>query len=106
VSTDVRLRAFLADSLDLWRVGGTVHAGVAPAVAEIHAEDGAVISIEPLADGTMPFRWIVRRRAAAATVEERPRPCGSLVGVLSVVRAGLGVDRGSPIRIGPSPADE
>ena len=106
MSPDSRLRAFLADSLDLWRVRGTVDAGVAPAVAEIRASDGTIVSVERIADKTIPFRWMVRRRRPGAPHEERPRPCGSLVGVLGALRTALGVDRGSPLRIAPSPVDE
>jgi hypothetical protein len=106
VSPDSRLRAFLADSLDLWHVGGTVGAGVAPAVAEIRASDGTVVSIERIEEKTIPFRWRVRRRLPGASHEERARPCGSLVGVLSALRSALGVDRGSALRIAPSPRDE
>ena len=105
VDDAARLRAFLADSLDLWRVVGTVEAGAPPVVAEIHAANGTVVSVEPITEATMPFRWTVRRRDANAPAE-RARPCGSLVGVLSAVRAALGVDRGSPLRIAPSAADE
>ena len=106
MSPDSRLRAFLADSLDLWRVEGKVAAGVAPAVAEIRASDGMVVSVERIREETMPFRWTVRARRPGGTHEERARPCGSLVGVLSAIRAALGVDRGSPMRIAPPPLDE
>jgi hypothetical protein len=106
VNADARLRAFLADSLDLWRVSGTVDPGVAPAVAEIRASDGTIVSVERIADKTIPFRWMVRRRGPRASSEERPRPCGSLVGVLGALRTALGVDRGSALRIASSPVDE
>jgi hypothetical protein len=97
--SDVRLRAFLAESLELWGVEGTVGEADAPRVAEIRASDGTTISIERISEATMPFRWLVRRRAAGDASEERPRPYGSLVGVLNALRTALGVDRGSPVRI-------
>lgn len=106
MNPDERLRAFLADSLDLWRVDGKVEAGAPPAIAQIRADDGTVVSIERIPEGTMPFRWMVRRGDPSLAREQRPRPCGSLVGVLSALRVALGVDRGSPVRIAPSPADE
>ena len=105
MNPDARLRAFLADSLDLWHVDGTVDAGVAPVVAEIRADDGMVVSVERITEKSMPFRWLVHRRRPGAVHEERPRPCGSLVGVLGALRSALGVDRGSPLRIAPSPLD-
>ena len=94
------MRAFLMDSLALWRVDGTVEAGEAPAVAVIRADDGTVIRIERLSQPAMPFRWIVRDARHA-----RPRPCGSLVGVLNAVRVALAVDRGRAVRIAPAPDD-
>ena len=102
----MRLRALLADSLDLWRIDGTVKAGVAPAVAEIRTHDGTVVSVERIRDGAMPFRWMVRARRPGGTPAERARPCGSLVGVLGALRGALGVNRGTPVRIAPSPLDE
>ena len=106
MSSDALLRAFLADTLDLWRVEGTVTAGTPPSVAEIHVGDGTLVSLERIAQGTMPFRWLVRARGASAAREERPRPCGSLVGVLGAMRGALGIDRGTALRIAPAPADE
>jgi hypothetical protein len=97
---DIRLRAFLGDSLELWRVAGTVEAGDAPVVAQIHVhDDGTLISIERIEAEDMPFRWSVRGGDA------RARPCGSLVGVLNALRRALGVDRGTAVRIAPSPAE-
>ena len=106
MSSDETLRGFLADSLELWRLEALVEAGTAPAVAEIHARDGTIVSIERIPEGTIPFRWTVSRRASGAATRERARPCGSLVGVLSAMRAALGVDRGTPLRIAPSPVEE
>ena len=96
---NAQLVAFLADSLDLWKVAGTVEAGVAPVVAQLRIRDGAPISIERVTAEGKPFRWIVRAG------DGRPRPCGSLVGVLNALRVALDVDRGMPVRIAPSPAD-
>ena len=99
---DARVRDFLADSLALWRVAGTVEAGELPVVAVIRAGDGAIVRIErPEQD--MPFRWLVLAGAAGAS---RTRPCASLVGLLNAVRHALGVDRGGAVRIAPAPADE
>ena len=98
---DVRVRDFLADSLALWRVAGTVDAGELPTVAVIRAGSGAIICVErPLEEG-MPFRWLVRARGAGSA-----RPCASLVGLLNAVRNALDVDRGGALRIAPAPADE
>jgi hypothetical protein len=106
VSSDERLRAFLADSLELWGVNARVEAGALPAVAQISAEGGTVVWIERIPEGTMPFRWMVRRTDAGVLREARPRPCGSLVGVLGALRAALGVDRGTPVHIAPPPVGE
>ena len=101
-----RLRAFLADSLELWQVAGTVKAGRAPVVAEIRAENGAMVWVERAGDDT-PFRWFARWRSAGdapgGVRELRPRACGSLVGLLAAVRDALGVERGSAVRIVPAP---
>lgn len=94
MSIERPLLPFLSDTLDLWRVAGTVEAGDAPVVAIVRTLDGAEISIER---ATPPFRWIVR--------SERPRPCASLVGLLNALRAALGVERGSAVRVAPAPAE-
>ena len=98
---DERVRAFLADSLALWRVAGTVDAGEPPTVAVIRTEAGAIVSVERPAQADMPFRWIVRARGS-----ERARPCASLVGLLNGLRNVLGVERGAAVRIAPAPAGE
>ena len=101
-----RLRAFLADSLALWRVSGTVRAGKTPVVAEIRAANGALVWVERAGDDT-PFRWFARWRCAGdapgGVRELRPRACGSLVGLLGAVRDALGVERGGAVRIVPAP---
>jgi hypothetical protein len=101
-----RLRAFLAESLALWRVGGQVLAGAAPVLIEIRADSGAVVWIERAATDT-PFKWFVRWRVAGdapgGVRESRPRACGSLVGMLAAVREGLGVERGSAVRVVAAP---
>ncbi len=101
-----RLRVFLADSLALWQVGGTVHAGAAPVVVEIRASSGALVWIARAGDDT-PFRWCARWRSAGdapgGVRELRPRACGSLVGLLAAVREALGVERGAAVRIVPAP---
>lgn len=108
-TSEARLRAFLADTLELWRVTAVVTAGAAPAVALIEADGGALVWIErPLTDDS-PFRWLVRWRRAGdgpGGVRERsPRGCGSLVGVLSALRGALDVDRGTPLRVAPARLD-
>ena len=106
---DVRVRAFLADSLALWRVAGAVEAGEAPVVAVIRAGTGAIVWIERPSGEDVPFRWAVRWRgagdASGGPREVRPRACGSFVGLLKAVRGALGVDRGSAVRVAPAPAD-
>ena len=100
------LRAFLADSLELWHVAGTVQAGQAPVVAEIRTTSGALVWVERAGDDT-PFRWFARWRGAGDAPGGgrglRPRACGSLVGLLGAVRDALGVERGSAVRIVPAP---
>jgi hypothetical protein len=98
---DERIREFLTDALALWRVSATVEAGAAPVVAVIRGSGGSTIRVEHYAvhpstgsgrtDTKAPFRWVVHA--------ERPRPCASIAGVLSALRAALGVDRGEPIRV-------
>ncbi len=99
---DERLRAFLEESLALWQVAGTVHAGATPVVAEIRAANGAVAWVTRAGDDT-PFRWFARWRSASdapgGVRELRPRACGSLVGLLATVREALGVERGSAVRV-------
>jgi hypothetical protein len=103
---DESLRVFLDESLALWQVSGTVHAGVEPVVMEIHATSGALVWIERAADDT-PFKWFARWRAAGdapgGVRELRPRACGSLVGLLAAVREALGVERGSAVRVVAAP---
>ena len=105
-SQEGRLRVFLAESLELWQVTGTVQAGQAPIVAEIRAASGAIVWVERAGDDT-PFRWLARWRGAGdapgGVRELRPRACGSLVGLLGAVRDALGVERGSAVRIVPAP---
>ena len=99
------LREFIADSLALWRVAGSVEAGEAPAVAVIRAAGGTIVRIERPAAVDMPavdipFRWLVRSAAGGA---DRTRPCASLVGLLNALRSALDVDRGGAVRIAPAP---
>ena len=101
-----RLVDFLADSLALWRVDGTVDAGEAPVVAVVHANDGTIVWVERPTGQDIPCRWLVRWRGAGeapgAPREVRPRACASVVGMLGAVRTALGVDRGSAVRIAPT----
>jgi hypothetical protein len=98
---------FLTESLALWRVAGTVEAGAGSVVAVVRADDGAIAWIERPSGDALPCRWLVRWRAAGEATggprEQRPRPCASLVGMLGALRGALGVNRGSAIRIAPTP---
>lgn len=94
-ASDEKIRTFLADSLLLWRVNGTVEAGNALVIAVIRATDGTIVSIERPPEG-IPFRWLVR--------SDRARPCASIVGMLNAVRSALGVERGSAVRIASAPS--
>jgi len=109
ILNDLCLEGFLTDSLALWRVSGAVERGELPVVAIIRADNGAIVWIERPADKDTPFRWAVRWRVAGdapgGAREQRPRHCASLVGVLKALRSALDVDRGSPVRIAPAPAD-
>ena len=100
------LHAFLADSLAVWDVRGSVTEGVTPDVVEIHTATGAMVWIERAADDT-PFRWMVRWRKAGeargGVRELRPRACGSLVGLLAAIREAMDIERGSAVRIVPAP---
>jgi hypothetical protein len=100
---DARVREFLADSLALWRVAGTVEAGESPVVAVIRAGADAIVWVERPAQADMPFRWLVRSRSGGS---ERARPCASLVGLLNGIRSVLGVERGDALRIAPGPPEE
>src|SRR5687768_14722200 len=101
--SDSGLRAFLAESLDLWGVEGTVEDAGGPLGATVRAADGTTISIERITSATMPFRWLVRVRKPGDAGEPRAKPYGSLVGILNALRIALGVDRGTPVRIAPAP---
>src|ERR671916_485685 len=91
-------RAFLTDTLALWRVDGIVESGDAPIVAVVRGQ-GAIAWIEE-APADAPYRWGVRWRSAnespGGTRELRPRTCGSIVGVLSALRTAFDLDRGTP----------
>ena len=99
-----RVRGFLADSLALWRVEGTVEAGALPVVAVIRAGEGTTVWIERPAGVDVPWRWFVRWRSPDMR-DARERPCASLVGLLNAVRVALGVERGSAVRVAAPPAD-
>ena len=98
-----RVREFLADSLALWMVEGTVEAGALPVVAVIHACGGTTVWIEHPGGNEVPWRWFVRWRSPDMR-DERARPCASLVGLLNAVRGALGVARGSALQIAAAPA--
>jgi hypothetical protein len=106
-SDDARVRGFLADSLALWCVAGEVESGEPPVVAVIRAGSGAVVRVERASLQDTGFRWFVHSRIAGGSSEdvgsERSRPCASMVGVLKAMRIALDVDRGSAVRIAPSP---
>lgn len=106
---DLRLEAFLGESLALWRVAGTVEGGEYPVIAVIRTDDGTILWVERPSREDTAARWLVRVRAAGVAPggarEQRGRRCASLVGVLKALRGALGVDRGSAVRIAPAPAD-
>ena len=89
--------AFLADSLALWQVDGTVDAGTAPVIAVIHAGE-CTVWVERNRNDEMPWRWFVRWRDADMR-EERSRPCPSVAGMLNAVRRALNVERGNAVRV-------
>ncbi len=99
---DTGVREFLADSLALWRVDGSVEAGALPVVAVVRA-GGATVWVERPA-GDAPWRWFVRWRSPEMQ-EERSRPCASLVGLLNAVRGALGVERGNAVRVVAAPVE-
>ena len=99
-----RVREFLADSLALWMVEGTVETGARPVVAVIHASGGTTVWIERPAENGVPWRWFVRWRSPDMR-DARARPCASLVGMLNAVRGALGVEHGSALRVAASPAE-
>ena len=99
-----RVRAFLADSLALWMVDGTVRAGALPVVAVIEARGGTTVCVEYPAGNDVPWRWFVRWRSPEMR-DERTRPCASLVALLNTLRGALGVERGSALRIAASPSE-
>lgn len=89
--------AFVADSLALWQVEGSVEAGAAPVVAVVYAR-GRVIAIERNTEDDAPWRWFVRWHEDGSA-NERSRPCASLTGMLNALRRALGVERGSAVRV-------
>ena len=99
---DTGVREFLADSLALWRVDGSVEAGALPVVVVVRA-GGATVWVERPA-GDAPWRWFVRWRSPEMQ-EERSRPCASLVGLLNAVRGALGVERGNAVRVVATPVE-
>jgi hypothetical protein len=103
----VHARTLLTQSLALWQVGGTVGAGTPPAIAEIRAQDGTVLRVEPAAADELPIRWWVRWSPPAGSppAAERSRPCTSVVGLLRTVRTALGAERGQRLRIAPAPSN-
>ena len=102
---DSQIRDFLADSLALWRVAGSVEGGDGPVVAVVRADGGAIVWIERPSGQELPCRWLVRWRSPGEAPdgprERRPRACASVVGMLGAVRGALGVNRGSAVRIAP-----
>ena len=101
-----RVRALLAESLAVWRVGGSVAAGEPPVAAVVHGES-TVVRVEIAAESENPIRWWVRWHdaGAAAGGAPRSRPCASVVGLLRAVRDALNVEGSRRLRIAPSAAD-
>ena len=94
---NAKVVSFLADSLALWQVEGTVTAGALPVVAVIRAGD-CTVWVEQNADDAVPWRWFVRWRDAGMH-EERSRPAASLSGMLNAARRALNVERGNALRV-------
>ena len=100
---EAQIRAFLAQTLALWRVDGSVETMVPPGVALIRARNGRVIVQVERAAPDSPFRWTVLSldRLDDPKAALRARPCPSLVGVLSAMRRALGIERGRSMRVAP-----
>ena len=86
-SRDARLKDLLCETLQLWRVPGTVETRDGSFIVNAN---GLAISIRRADEG--PFRWLV-------TYGQRKRPSSSVLGVLNALRVALDVDRGAPHRI-------
>jgi G3E family GTPase len=101
------LRDFVAETLRLWDVAGSVAPGEGETVAVSTAR--AHVWIEPVTDATLPFRWMVRWRnageAAPGARERHPRACASIGGVLAALRTALGVERGAAVRVAAAAAE-
>jgi len=98
---DRRLREFLAATLALWEAEGRVEPVGHPGVASIHAGEGEIL-LERAPSGD-PFRWYLRRLSSDGSELASPRPCGSLVGVLSGLRRMLGIETSATLRIARDP---
>lgn len=96
-------RALLTASLSVWKVAGHVEPGDAPAVAEVRADDGTVVRVEPASEDERPVRWWVRWASPGS--ETRARPAASVVGMLKSVRMALGAEGGNRLRIAPAPSE-
>jgi hypothetical protein len=104
---DDRLRAFLAETLDLWQVKAAVESGAPRSSAVIRTENGTVVWIERPGDPSVPFRWQVRWRRAGDPPggrEHHPKACASIVGVLGALRTVFGMERGQALRIAAAAA--
>lgn len=91
------MRKFLAESLVVWRVRGSVTAGASPAEILVHAGDEVVVRVEPAQPTESPIRWWVRWQAPGA--QPHSRPCTSTVGLLRTVREAIGAEGGYHLRI-------
>lgn len=98
IDTAASAFALLRDSLAVWRVRGTVQAGLPPVVAIVRIDDGTTLRIEAAAPAEAPVRWWVRWPAQGGR-PERSRPCASAVGLLRTVREALGAGSGARLRI-------
>jgi hypothetical protein len=104
---DDQVRAFLAETLDLWHVRAVVESGAPRSTAVIRAENGTVVWIERPGEPGVPFRWHVRWRRAGdlrGGREHHPKACASIVGVLAALRTAFGLERGQALRIAAAPA--
>lgn len=100
---DRRVCAFLALTLEIWGVEGSVDAASPAAVAVVTARDGAVRVLVVRASSDDPFRWYLCRGRLGEdgkTVSDGLcRPCGSIAGVLAGLRRMLDLRQGAATRV-------
>lgn len=97
---DERIRAFLAQTMKVWGIDACVTL-IGPGVARIHVVRPALQLIVERAPPRDPFRWYLheQRLEAGDAQSPRPRPCGSLVGLLRGLRRSLDIEPGEVVRV-------